>query len=299
MVSTLLIAFRWKNLVLIFITQILLYYKFIHNTISFERQSLSLVDFLLLVFTTCIVCASGNVINDYYDYQADRTNSLKVKSSFTRKQLITVYFLLVIVGAVFAVYLSFRYGFYNSFLLYPLTVFFLWLYSYRLKCVAILGNVLIAIFTGAVVLLVPYAYWNELTILRMIDPAMWFQLIHAFLHLFIFTFLLNFYREIYKDIEDRTQDEMNQCRSTAVALGVPRAKQIAIMMLLFFAIVALFYIYSLHSMNMKIVFSIFLLLPTIFLIYFSIKSSTDKEFHQLSQYAKIMMALGLIFVLLN
>ena len=47
---------------------------YILNSNSFQKIDDDWIDFLLLVVSTVLIAAGGNIINDYFDVKADRIN---------------------------------------------------------------------------------------------------------------------------------------------------------------------------------------------------------------------------------
>jgi 4-hydroxybenzoate polyprenyltransferase len=299
MVIGLLNAIRWKNILILFITQLLLYFKFIHNSIDTLNAKVSTLSFILLALVTCIICAAGNIINNYFDFEIDQHSLQKNNSILNKKQYLVIYLLLLFGGIIISLYLANKTGYYKSFLIYPFASFLLFLYSWKLKCVPLLGNLLISIFTGLVILLIPYAYWEELLELKFIDPNLWFNTIQSFIILFSFTTLLNLYREIIKDIEDQNADHTENCNSTAVYFGTKKSKLFALSSLTAFLIVSIAYIFSIKYGIYQLGFFICILLPSLFIVYLTYIAKEKIEFKKLSQYSKILMVLGLLFILFN
>ena len=67
---------RWKNLVIVALTQYLIRYTLLIPFVEF--LSLNDMQFLLLVISTVLVAAAGYIINDYFDIQVDQLNERKV-----------------------------------------------------------------------------------------------------------------------------------------------------------------------------------------------------------------------------
>lgn len=299
MVIELLKAIRWKNILILFITQILLYFKFIHNSIDTTNAKVSTLSFILLALATCIICAAGNIINNYFDFELDQHSKQKSTSSFTKKKYLHIYTWLLIGGLIVSIFLANKTGFHKSFIIYPITSFLLFIYSWKLKCIPLLGNLMISLFTGMVILLIPYVYWEELLELKEIDPNLWFNIIQSFIILFSFTTLLNLYREIIKDIEDQDDDRTENCKSTSVYFGTTKTKLFAISSFIAFLIIAIAYIFTIKFRLYQLGFFIFILLPSFYVFYLTVTAKEKSEFRKLSQYSKILMVVGLLFILFN
>ena len=68
-------------------------------------------DFFLLVFSTILIAAAGNIINDYFDVKADRINKpekLIVTKYIKRRWAIISHWMLNVIAFSIAIYLSTR-----------------------------------------------------------------------------------------------------------------------------------------------------------------------------------------------
>ena len=61
------------NLLIIMITMIGCAY-YIHTTNYFQFVRFEPINFTLLIFSTVLIAAAGNIINDYFDIKADKIN---------------------------------------------------------------------------------------------------------------------------------------------------------------------------------------------------------------------------------
>ena len=64
---------RWKNLLIVFFTQLLVWYCLIHLSDDFWGW-LTFFDFLPLGASTALIAAAGYIINDYFDIKIDVIN---------------------------------------------------------------------------------------------------------------------------------------------------------------------------------------------------------------------------------
>ena len=70
------------------------------------------IDFFLLVFSTVLIAAAGNIINDYFDVKADRINrpeKLIITKHIKRRWAIFVHWIFNGVAFTIALYLSAKY----------------------------------------------------------------------------------------------------------------------------------------------------------------------------------------------
>ncbi|VAX24646.1 Similar to (S)-2,3-di-O-geranylgeranylglyceryl phosphate synthase [hydrothermal vent metagenome] len=149
-----------------------------------------------------LVTASGNLINDYYDIEADRINRpSRVLPSEIVSPTTAVLFSLVFNFA--ALILSLFLGLW-LFVITFVTVALLFLYSYKLKNIPLVSNAVIAFLTGLAFIFGSIIVGN---VLCGIIPA-------------LFAFMINFMRELVKDIEDIDGDRAVGSSTYPIKYGV-------------------------------------------------------------------------------
>ncbi|MEO0288362.1 MAG: geranylgeranylglycerol-phosphate geranylgeranyltransferase [candidate division WOR-3 bacterium] len=162
---------------------------------------------ILAVF---FVMFAGNIINDIFDLETDRINKPQrplVKSKFNIKFIYLIYFLFSI--------LSFFISFFLSWKLLFIVVFstvILYLYSYKLKRIPFLGNLIISLLSGLL-----FIFGSEIAgdISKGIFPA-------------LFAFFMTLGREILKDIEDINGDKYIGRKTLPIVLGEENSLFVAI-----------------------------------------------------------------------
>ena len=102
---------RLPNLIIVAVTQGLIYYQLLHKT--FRKYSLSgtfnSYEFVLFAVATILITASGYIINDIYDIETDRINKpdkriIQVHLSVSNAW--KIYFSIIITGALISLYLA-------------------------------------------------------------------------------------------------------------------------------------------------------------------------------------------------
>ncbi|MEO6190173.1 MAG: hypothetical protein ABIO44_07215, partial [Saprospiraceae bacterium] len=143
---------RWQNLLLIILTQILIYYKLFSSITS--ANSIVFYDVCLFVICTVIIAVGGFVINDICDIPNDFINKSPHKwvigNTINIPEATTFYYSITLIGGIIAIYLSIKYEFYYSYLLYPICIYLFWIYSKYLKCSSFLGNIFVSLFISGV-----------------------------------------------------------------------------------------------------------------------------------------------------
>lgn len=288
---------RFPNLFIIFVCQQWVYYFHLKAHLPLESDTLSALDFCLLSINTLLIAAGGYIINNIFDSKLDATIPQKnpIPKDIKLSKAWGIYFLTVTSGIVLTLWLAAKTNRWDAILLNPLTVFLLFLYSWKLKCTPILGNVVVSMFTCGVIILVPFAFWPELKILRSLDFYLWVRLIYPLIMLAIFAFLLNLIREIFKDIQDTESDETQNCPSTAVYYGKSVALKIAQFFWIILILILGFHIYQFHDRQHLIYFFLFIVLPVILLSIYIFKPLLNSHITFVSLGLKYFMLSGLIY----
>ena len=204
----------------------------------FENPSFGIesFEFFLLVFSTTLIAAAGNIINDYFDVKADRVNrphSVIIGKHIKRRVAIVTHVLLNTIAFGIAIYLSAVKETIGFVIIHLMSINMLWFYSMYFKRKFLIGNVIVATLTAFVPLLVGYYYLNEMNthpdIVTNFNDAL--VAISAFFMVLVssfviagFAFLINLGREIIKDMEDVEGDKALKAKTLPIVLGQNSAK---------------------------------------------------------------------------
>ena len=227
---------RWKNLVIISLSQIFIKFFFIDFFIQ-EDQLLN-ANFVILLIVTILIAASGYIVNDIYDYNLDQINKPEkvVLGKFLKsRDAIIIYMMFNSLAIVLSIFLCIKIEQEIYILVFLLIIYCLWLYSKKLKKYKIIGNILIAFFISLSILNVPlFSYKNILSD----DRFFVFLIVSIFSAL---AFLINVKREIIKDIEDIEGDKIHKVKSLPIIFGTKKSKLVTIIIgiILMFAISSL------------------------------------------------------------
>lgn len=189
-----------------------------------KDSRLSSFDFWMLSLTTMLMAACGYVINDYYDASIDKINKPVrwiAGNSWKLSTVRNLYFVLVGIGAVLAVWLAFRLELVTWLFLYPFAVIGLWVYSFKLKCSPVIGNFWVASFCAAVVVIVAMPDWL-LDNRSIIPNELWIYV--------VFAFISTWFREVIKDLEDENGDRHEHCQTFVVRYGLFAGKIVALIL---------------------------------------------------------------------
>ena len=227
---------RWKNLVIISLSQIFIKFFFIDFFI--QKDQLLNENFVILLIVTILIAASGYIVNDIYDYNLDQINKPEkvVLGKFLKsRDAIKIYMLFNSLAIMLSFFLCIKIKQEIYILVFLLIIYCLWLYSKKLKKYKIIGNILIAFFISLSILNVPlFSYKNILSD----DRFFVFLIISIFS---VLAFLINVKREIIKDIEDIEGDKINKVKSLPIIFGTKKSKLVTIIIgiILMFAISSL------------------------------------------------------------
>jgi 4-hydroxybenzoate polyprenyltransferase len=273
--------------------------------IDFE---LSLLNFVLLVASTVFIAAGGYVINDYFDRKIDMENKpdkVVVGTHIESRRVMSLHNAFTAIGLILGFYVSFDLD-RNSFsIIFIIISGALWFYSTLYKRHLLVGNLLIALLTAVVPLLVLLydvpLLLEKYQLVFLSKPEVYKEIQYMMYSVVLFAgfaFLTTLVREIIKDIQDMEGDCECYRVTIPIAWGVTAAKIISSVLTLV-TIGALWFIYYIFLQNdiwSLLYVSIVLTLPLLILIVMLIKSDSPKAYGRVSNLLKIIMVLGLLYV---
>ena len=260
---------RFGNLVMISFAQ--------YFTAAFliDKQAVFDLRLFLLSLSTMAVAAAGYIINDYYDVKIDYINKpdrVVIGKNITRRFAILFHVLLSLLGILIGAYLSWSVTALNV-----VSVFLLWLYSNSLKRLPFVGNLTVALLTGAAVYSVDILYRSGNALIG----------VYA-----VFAMFITLVREIIKDIEDLKGDNTFGCKTLPIVWGIRRTKLVLYLIVIVFsvAVVSLNYQYRALPFRYQL---IFLFVPLLILVWKLIRADTKLDFMYLSTLCKVIMLMGI------
>lgn len=277
------------------VTQLVIIYGYFPQTDAV--LSLETWQVVLLLLSTALLTASGNVINDIYDVTTDIINKpekVLVGNSIPEKKAFTLYILVTSSAIISGFILA------NSLEkpalagLFIAVAFLLYTYATTLKSMLVVGNVVISFLVGAVVLITTlFELFPAIT-----DYNREFQL-EALLHLSVFAlfaFLVNLLREWIKDCQDVKGDHASGRSSLPIALGRKRAaKFMGVYTIILVIIIGYLATFELYTDAISLYGTLFLIMaPLMFIGLRLFTADSLKEFRILSLICKIVLLLGII-----
>ncbi|MGY6562984.1 MAG: geranylgeranylglycerol-phosphate geranylgeranyltransferase [Luteibaculaceae bacterium] len=304
------------NLAIIVLTMYLIRYGLLKPLLHYHGQTLVMpyYYFLLLVFSVTLIAAAGNIINDYFDIKTDsinKPNAVIVGYKIKRREAIASHLVITSVGVLLGIYVSFKTGLPALSILFILSASALWFYSTTYKKSFLVGNIIIALLTGLVPLMV--ALFEIPQVAKIFGAQMALELADLpdytpfdyFLLLFywvlgfaVFSMLANLAREIQKDIADIEGDKEIKASTLPIMLGERKSKLIVLILHLFM-IIALFAVQR-YILTDRITFWYLLLavqLPMLISALYTIIANTRPKMMVAANILKIAMAGGLFYTL--
>jgi 4-hydroxybenzoate polyprenyltransferase len=306
---------RLPNLLIVILTMVLMRYAVIEpvlekinvtllsiagnaNTMSLQ---LAWYDFIILVSATVFIAAGGYVINDYFDIKTDIINRGKVivGTKISRRQAMMWHNIFNIAGVAAGIYVSSKAG--NFWLggIFLVTSGLLYFYSASYKRQFLIGNIVVALLTALVPLLVVFF---EATVLfqyyavyavRIPDISIIFYWVGGFA---VFAFLTTLSREIIKDIEDFEGDAAYGRNTLPVVVGVFASRMITIFLTIITIIsLGLVWYFLIADIITLIYLSATVILPLIYVIYQLVVGHNRIILHRASRVMKIVMITGILY----
>lgn len=242
----------------------------------------SLLKIILAGLTGALTASAGNVINDYFDIDIDkinRPNRVLPKGELTLKEALWFYFFLSFVSLLLSVFIT---------IIALLEVFFasalLFLYSYKIKKIPLLGNFVVAFLTGFAFLYGGMAVNNSKAA---IIPA-------------LFALLINFIREIVKDMEDIEGDKQKGINSYPAIHGFKKSKMIIVFITIVLIILTVFpFINEFYAIEYFIIVMAIVNPLMVYIVKSLFDDDSTKNLNKLSNLLKLDMVIGLTAIFLG
>jgi 4-hydroxybenzoate polyprenyltransferase len=310
---------RPLNLLIIALTMGLMRYYVIRPLVEVNGFQLQfpMWKFLLLILSTLLIAAAGNVINDYFDQRTDRINKPKdiiVGVHVKRRVAMMVHQLFNALGLGIAVYLAWSIGMWKLSILSFFAAGSLWFYSVQFKKDLIIGNVIIALLAGMVPLLVGVyeiplimqVYGAEVAQYFAIelpgeDPTEYFKIMFYFiLGYSAFAFGFNLIREIQKDMADVKGDMRIGAQTIPLVYGLKKAKYIVGLLIAFSIGLLLAVQQSVLDDNVTLVYMLItVVLPLLISLWLNHRAVRRKEFVRAGAFLKIAMLGGILYSIVH
>ena len=293
---------RWKNLMIIFLTQFLAWGCVI---LPEQPKVLIPVNFLLLTVSTMLIAAAGYIINDYFDIKIDSINhpeKVILEKVIPRKQAIISHTVLNMIALFLAGIVAIQAHHLEWICFQVCCTLLLWFYSTHFKRQYITGNVVVAILTAlTIIVLILYepnvhSHLQSLTFNSALSAPEWVLCVYAY-----FAFMLTWIREIVKDMEDHIGDEAEGCVTMPIKRGLDYATRF-VMVLILLVITPLIFVSVILFRHNYVVPPLYicgaLVLPLVIWSVFLGRKFTVHHYHNASSGLKIIMVIGICSLLI-
>lgn len=298
---------RWKNLVIVLLTQLLAWYCLIYGTARYFAKPgfLDFKNFFHLLLSTLMITAAGYIINDYFDIKIDNINKpakMVLVNKIPLRVAIITHAALNILALGFCFVVAAHGGHFSWMLLQLACITLLWFYSTHFKRRFAIGNIVVALLTAltiaVLVLYEPmmYSYLGQPAIIHFYRDDSYLNPVWVAAAYCLFAFMLTWMREIVKDMEDIKGDEAEGCKTMPVIIGLERSVKITRVLGIFTILMLLGLIYPLYIVRyhfLSIYTGLLLVVPLIAWLFFLPRHKTPEHFHSASRWLKIIMLAGI------
>lgn len=213
--------------------------------------------------------------------QINRPEKVLIGTAISRREALIWHGIISALALTFGFLVSWKLAIING-----IIILLLIKYASTWKKQFLIGNVMISLFCGLVVLLVG---WVTRT------PQIWHVIAYS-----LFAFLTTLNREIIKDMEDMRGDRMDGCRTVPIVWGIPRTRNLLFALNSLTIVLSTLYFYTISmSMASPIIQTIFgiyisigVLMPFFFMLFWLNQAGKTKDFSRLSRLNKWIMVIG-------
>jgi 4-hydroxybenzoate polyprenyltransferase len=297
---------RYQNLLIIVFSMLMMFFCVIEPILQLFNlpSTLTWLDVTFLVLACVCIAAGGYAVNDYYDTVTDSVNrpdAVLVSRKINRSTAVNCHIFLSVLGCIFGFLVSVKIGIWKVGFLFPIIVGLLWYYSTAYKKMFFVGNFVVAVLTGTIVIL-PALYEipgllncpSEVVQYDVFDP---YLLLYQSLVVGLFAFMTNLVREIIKDVEDIDGDKTLEAKTMAIVLGQKKTKiVVAFLLLLTVAGLVFLMLNYLPEPKTYVYISVAVIAPMIFCTYKVLRAEEKKDFHFCSTLMKIIMLTGISYL---
>lgn len=306
---------RWKNLLIIFGTQLLIWSCVIlpvtHTWQNLPTPLLNPFNFSLIAISTVLIAAAGYIINDYFDVRIDLINKpekMILEKSIPRRKAIIMHSVFNVLGILLAGYVAHQRTAYEWLSIQLGCTILLWLYSTKFKQRFMIGNVVVALLTAlTIITLIIYepalhVFFKKPVFEKTAKDFMhlnplWLLGVYAY-----FAFVLTWMREIVKDMEDLKGDSEEGCATMPIRWGLKKTThftQVLSALALIPLVISSFALIKTHNFILGIYTVIAIILPLLFWTFFLNKKATTEHYARCSSQVKLIMVSGIGSLIIN
>ena len=320
---------RFLNLIVIVLTMVIVQY-FVSHHLYFTDKNIIDLDlnphasieilmpaFILLVISTVLIAAAGNIINDYFDVKADRINKpdrLIIDTHIKRRWAMVWHWSFNLIGFILSLYV----GYLVQSIWIPIAAFLstnlLWFYSVYYKRKPFTGNFIVATLLGGVPFYILILNYNRMNLLYDTSIEFAFPKEYYIVTIFCIAFLallMNLIRELIKDIMDIRGDLRLEAKTFPIKYGIKKTKiLITIVAFLLLGLSGFYYSYiqhyaqieqsgsnqfiDLNFFNPTLIIAVMIMAIALFI---TLKNNKNKWYRMASNLIKVAIVFGLLTIL--
>lgn len=291
---------RFPNLVVVALTQWLVYYRVLLPAFAAENVASVLTPwkFVEIVLVTLAITASGYLVNDLQDGEIDEINrpGTNPVATLGRDGVTWAYGIMLLGGFLVSQLLAYRLGERHLLWIFPLAIGTLSVYSSNMKKVPFLGNLLVAAFCAGVPGILVLAERRAVGQLCKLNPELGASALQVCLIFMAFAFIVTMLRELVKDLEDLKGDRVVGRRTIPIMLGEDRSRWVGVAfgVSAILAIAAPFLLGWTAFANLPMLLLSAVLVAGLFFILFRlVRARESGEYHRLSTWLKFFLLGGL------
>jgi geranylgeranylglycerol-phosphate geranylgeranyltransferase len=228
------------------------------------------------------IAAGGMIINDIFDIKIDKINKPDrplPSGAIGMFDAFMLYAGLSGAGIIMTFYTTI-----SSLVIALLAAIALFFYSYKLKSVPLVGNLLIGALTGLAFIFGGAAVGN-------VDKALFPA---------IFALLINVGREIIKDMEDVEGDQRNMVVTFPIKYGMKKSSLVATLFLIGVVISTIIpYLKDIYGIKFLVLVMVGVNTVVLYVVYSLWKDTSSKNLNRLSNLLKWDMLIGLVAIYLG
>ena len=234
----------------------------------------------VLVFSTVAAIASGYIINNFYDQEKDLINRPQksiLDHMVSQKTKLSLYFVINVLALLFSSFISLRAG-----LFFAGYMFFIWLYSHKIKKQPVLGNL-----TSALLSITPF-----------FAILLYFKNYNLLIFVFgFYLFLILAIRELVKDLENIKGDLTLNYKTVPVVYGEKATK---LMMSILIALNCLVSVLLVFYFELRLMYSFFIgsTVYLILLLFMIWNAQRHQDYNRIHNFLKLLILAGVFSILL-
>lgn len=234
----------------------------------------------VLVLSTVGAIASGYIINNFYDREKDLINRPQksiLDHLVSQKTKLSLYFVINVLALLFSSFISLRAG-----LFFAGYMFFIWLYSHKIKKQPVLGNL-----TSALLSITPF-----------FAILLYFKNYNLLIFVFgFYLFLILAIRELAKDLENIKGDLTLNYKTVPVVYGEKATK---LMMSILIALNCLVSVLLVFYFELRLMYSFFIgsTVYLILLLFMIWNAQRHQDYNRIHNFLKLLILAGVFSILL-